>query len=50
MADGYDPSPSNLSRVSLSSDNVFSDGWEQELATATGSNESGWKIALTITV
>lgn len=50
VAEGYESSTSNLSRVSLASDNVFSDGWEQELATATGSNESGWNIALTITV
>ena len=48
--DGYESSPGNLSRVSLASDNVFSDGWDQELATATGSNDSGWNIALTITV
>ena len=50
VADGYDSSPGNLKKVSLSTDNVFSDGWDQELATATGSNDAGWKIALTITV
>ena len=49
-ADGYDSSPASLSRISLASDNVFSDGWDQELATATGSNGAGWNIALTITV
>ncbi len=49
-AAGYESSPDNLSRVSLANDNVFSDGWDQELATATGSNDTGWNIALTITV
>ena len=49
-ADGYESSPANLQRVSLSSDMVFHDGWDQELGTAAGSNDSGWNIALTITV
>lgn len=50
VADGYDSSPGNLKKVSLATDMVFSDGWDQELGTATGSNDAGWKIALTITV
>ncbi|MCE9622788.1 MAG: hypothetical protein K8R99_10620 [Actinomycetia bacterium] len=49
-ASGYEASVSNLTRVSLATDNVFSDGWDQELGAATGSNETGWTVALTITV
>ena len=49
-ADGYASSVSNLTRVSLATDNVFSDGWDQELGVASGSNESGWTVALTIAV
>ena len=49
-ADGYESSPASLQKVSLSTDMVFRDGWDQELGTATGSNDSGWKIALSITV
>lgn len=47
---GYEASVTNLTHISLSTDNVFSDGWDQELATATGSNADGWAVALTITV
>ncbi|MDP2289570.1 MAG: 3,4-dioxygenase subunit beta [Actinomycetota bacterium] len=47
---GYESSVSNLGRTSLESDNVFRDGWEQELATVTGSNDAGWTVSLTITV
>ncbi|WP_067544545.1 dioxygenase family protein [Nocardia crassostreae] len=46
----YSQSVSNLSRVSLSSDNVFGDGWDAELATATGTPAQGLNIALTIGV
>ncbi|MEQ1872787.1 MAG: hypothetical protein ABL953_03585 [Ilumatobacteraceae bacterium] len=49
-ASGYETSVDNLSRVSLDSDNVFSDGSDQQLAIATGSNAGGWTAALTITV
>ncbi|HRC47975.1 MAG TPA: hypothetical protein PLS72_11865 [Ilumatobacteraceae bacterium] len=49
-ATGYETSVGNLTRVSLAADNVFGDGWDQELATATGSNDGGWSAALTITV
>ena len=49
-ATGYETSVGNLTRVSLAADNVFGDGWDQELATATGSNDGGWNAALTITV
>ena len=49
-ATGYETSVGNLTRVSLAADNVFGDGWDQELATATGNNDGGWNAALTITV
>ncbi|NMD25607.1 MAG: hypothetical protein GYA65_15650 [Actinobacteria bacterium] len=49
-ATGYETSVGNLTRVSLAADNVFGDGWDQELASATGSNDGGWSAALTITV
>ena len=49
-ATGYESSITNLTHVSLATDNVFSDGWDQELGVASGSNESGWTVALTITV
>ena len=47
---GYTSSVSNLARVSLASDNVFSDGSALELATVTGSVDSGFTAALTIAV
>lgn len=49
-ATGYESSVPNLTHVSLTTDMVFSDGWDQELGVATGSNDSGWTVALTITV
>ena len=47
---GYERSVSNLSRVSLSSDNVFSDGVSLQLATVTGSVEQGYTASLTVPV
>ncbi|MGI5217024.1 dioxygenase [Nocardia sp. CA-290969] len=47
---GYSRSLGNMSRVTLATDNVFGDGWDAELATVTGSPESGLDIALTIGV
>lgn len=47
----YPSSASNLSRVSLESDNVFGDdGGALELATATGDNSAGWTVALGVRV
>jgi hypothetical protein len=40
----------NLSQVSLSTDNVFSDGSSLELGTATGSVASGLTVTLTVAV
>ena len=39
-----------MSQVTLSSDNVFGDGWDAELATVTGDPASGMTVALTIGV
>lgn len=47
---GYEQSVQNLSRVSLSSDNVFSDGWDAELATVSGTPQSGTEVSITIGV
>ena len=47
---GYNASVQNMSQVTLSSDNVFGDGWDAELATVTGDPASGMTIALTIGV
>lgn len=47
----YPSSASNLSRVSLASDNVFGDdGGALELATASGDNTAGWTVALGVRV
>jgi len=47
---GYSQSITNLSRVSLSSDMVFSDGYSGELASVTGSPDSGYTATLNIAV
>lgn len=47
---GYEQSVQNLSQVSLSSDNVFSDGSSRQIATTTGSVAAGFATALTIAV
>lgn len=47
---GYEASVSNLSRVTLASDNVFSDGSALELATVTGSVSGGFTATLTVAV
>jgi protocatechuate 3,4-dioxygenase beta subunit len=47
---GYEASITNLSQVSLATDNVFSDGSSLELATVTGSVASGLSAALTVAV
>ncbi|MCP9623686.1 dioxygenase [Nocardia otitidiscaviarum] len=47
---GYRDSTANLARVSLSSDYVFGDGWDAELATVTGTPADGMAVTLTIGV
>jgi protocatechuate 3,4-dioxygenase beta subunit len=47
---GYASSQSALSRVSLSSDMVFRDGYDKQLATVTGDTSSGYVAELTVNV
>jgi protocatechuate 3,4-dioxygenase beta subunit len=47
---GYANSVTNLSRITLATDNVFSDGSALELATVTGSVTQGLTAALTVAV
>jgi protocatechuate 3,4-dioxygenase beta subunit len=49
-ADGYEQSVTNLDKVSLSTDMVFSDGYSLQLATLTGSNADGWVATLNVPV
>jgi hypothetical protein len=39
-----------MSRISLATDGIFSDGSALELATVTGSVEAGYTAALTVAV
>ena len=47
---GYESSVTNLSRVSLASDGIFSDGYSLELATVTGSVAGGMTSTLSVAV
>jgi hypothetical protein len=47
---GYEQSVSNLSRVSLSSDMVFSDGVANETPSMTGNASSGYVSSLVVGV
>ena len=47
---GYESSVTNLSRITLATDNVFSDGSALELATMSGSVASGLTASLTVAV
>jgi protocatechuate 3,4-dioxygenase beta subunit len=42
---GYEQSVRNLSRVSLDSDNVFSDGYDLQLPTVTGDPTNGYQLS-----
>ncbi|MEV6349522.1 intradiol ring-cleavage dioxygenase [Actinoplanes sp. NPDC051851] len=48
--DGYSSSVSNLAQITLATDNVFSDGYDQQMATVTGSATEGYTASLTIAV
>jgi protocatechuate 3,4-dioxygenase beta subunit len=48
--EGYEDSVRNASQVTLEGDNVFSDGWELETPTSSGSVADGYTIALTVGV
>ena len=45
---GYETSGRNLSAISFATDNVFSDGHDQQLATLTGSVADGYVARLTV--
>jgi protocatechuate 3,4-dioxygenase beta subunit len=47
---GYEQSVTSLSRISLASDNVFSDGASLQVATMSGSVSAGYTAALTVGV
>lgn len=47
---GYGSSASNLKRVSLARDMVFSDGWQTQLGTVTGDVSSGLTVTLNVPV
>jgi protocatechuate 3,4-dioxygenase beta subunit len=46
----YGDSTSNLGRLSLSTDNVFSDGWEEQLATVAGDATGAMTASLLVRV
>jgi protocatechuate 3,4-dioxygenase beta subunit len=48
--DGYSSSVQNLSQLSLETDNIFSDGYDQQLATVEGSVDKGYTATLTVPV
>ena len=41
---GYEQSLSNLSRVSLDTDNVFGDGYDLQIPSVTGDPSSGYQL------
>ena len=49
-SDGYSSSVRNMAQTSLTSDNVFRDGWTTQLATVTGSVDAGYVANLTVPV
>ena len=46
----YENSAGNLSRLSLNRDGVFADGWADQLATVSGSNDDGYTVSLLVRV
>ena len=46
----YGNSLSNLGLLSLTSDNVFADGWEDQLANVSGSIDDGYQVSLLVRV
>lgn len=50
VSEDYDGSEQNLSRITLDSDNVFSDGADAQTPTVSGDAASGFTITLTIGV
>ncbi|QOV37026.1 intradiol ring-cleavage dioxygenase [Streptomyces ferrugineus] len=48
--DGYSQSVRNLGQLSLETDNIFSDGYDQQMATLKGSVAEGYTATLTVPV
>ncbi|QYX79465.1 intradiol ring-cleavage dioxygenase [Streptomyces akebiae] len=48
--DGYGDSVRNLGELSLETDMIFSDGYDQQLATVEGSTDKGYTATLTVPV
>jgi protocatechuate 3,4-dioxygenase beta subunit len=48
--DGYEQSVSNMSSLSLETDGIFSDGYDLELGTVTGSTSDGYTVTLDVPV
>jgi protocatechuate 3,4-dioxygenase beta subunit len=46
--DGYSQSVNNLAQITLESDNVFSDGVEQQMASVTGNTTDGYLATLVV--
>jgi hypothetical protein len=47
---GYESSVRNLANTSLARDNIFSDGYETQLAAVTGTASAGYAARLTVPV
>ncbi|WP_018296792.1 intradiol ring-cleavage dioxygenase [Corynebacterium lubricantis] len=48
--DVYGNSMTNLNDMSLESDNVFSDGWDQQMATITGDTTKGFEAGIEVPI
>ncbi|MGP9844986.1 dioxygenase family protein [Brachybacterium sp. 107] len=46
----YDGSAENLDAITLESDNVFSDGWDMQLATVTGDVDAGYQVSIDVPI
>src|SRR5699024_2077590 len=46
----YAGSAENLGRLTLESDNVFPDGWDQQLASLTGALEDGYAFSIDVPI
>ena len=47
---GYTGSASNLAKITLGTDNVFSDGWDQQVASVTGDASSGYTVSIDVPI
>lgn len=46
----YSGSAANLAKISLDSDNVFSDGWDQQVPTVSGDAASGYTLTIDVPI